>query len=374
MKRSVTAAPTNAEREPTDTENLDQLVCLSDFEPAAQRRMSHSAWEYFSSGVADEITLRWNREAYDRLRLRPRVLVDVSRIDTGVSLLGQQLPHPILLAPAADQRMIHSEGEVATARGAGEAGTTFVLSSFTNTAVEEVAKNASGPLWFQLYVQRDRGFTRDVVQRVEAAGCKAVCVTVDVPTFGPRNRQARAKYELAPGLGRPHLPPAKKGDVGGGRLQVFPQWVEPALTWRDIGWISSICKIPVLIKGVLNPEDADRAAEEGIAGIIVSNHGARNLDTVPATIDALPQVVDKVAGRILVLVDGGIRRGTDVVKALALGANAVLIGRPYLYGLAVGGHDGVKRVIEILRNELEMTMGLLGRASIQSIDRSVLWS
>lgn len=368
------AAPASAERECTDAESLDRLVCLSDFEPAAQRRMSHSAWEYCSSGVADEVTLRWNREAYDRLRLHPRVLVDVSSIDTRVSLLGQQLPHPILLAPAADQRMVHPEGEVAAARGAGDSGTIFVLSSFTNTAVEEVARGASGPLWFQLYVQRDRGFTGDLVQRAEAAGCKAICVTVDTPTFGPRNRQARAKYELAPGLSRPHLPSAKKGNIGRGGLQVYPDWVEPALTWRDIGWISSVCKVPVLLKGVLNPEDADRAAQEGVAGIIVSNHGARNLDTVPATVDALPQVVDKVAGRIPVLVDGGIRRGTDVVKALALGANAVLICRPYLYGLAVGGRNGVQRVIDILRNELEMAMGLLGRASIQAIDRSVLWS
>jgi 4-hydroxymandelate oxidase len=336
--------------------------------------MSHSAWEYCSSGVADEVTLRWNREAYDRLRLHPRVLVDVSSIDTRVSLLGQQLHHPILLAPAADQRMVHPEGEVAAARGAGDSGTIFVLSSFTNTAVEEVARGASGPLWFQLYVQRDRGFTGDLVQRAEAAGCKAICVTVDSPTFGPRNRQARAKYELAPGLSRPHLPPAKKGNIGRGGLQVYPDWVEPALTWRDIGWISSVGKVPVLLKGVLNPEDADRAAQEGVAGIIVSNHGARNLDTVPATVDALPQVVDKVAGRIPVLVDGGIRRGTDVVKALALGANAVFICRPYLYGLAVGGRNGVQRVIDILRNELEMAMGLLGRASIQAIDRSVLWS
>jgi len=219
---SADAAQSLASRSADDpAANLDELVSLLDFEPAAQRRMSHSTWEYFSSGVADEITLRWNREAYDRLRLRPRVLVDVSKIDTRISLFGQELPHPILLAPAADQRMIHPEGELATARGAG-ADTTFVLSSFTNTTLEEVASNASGPLWFQLYVQRDRGFTRDVVQRAEAAGCKALCVTVDTPTFGPRNRQARAKYELAPGLSRPHLPPATKGNVGRSGLQVFP--------------------------------------------------------------------------------------------------------------------------------------------------------
>jgi len=351
--------------------DLNELVSLLDFEGAAQRRISHMVWEYYS-GVADEITLRWNREAYDRLRLRPRVLVDVSKIDTRTRLFGQELAHPILLAPAADHRMIHPEGEAATARGAGNSNTIFVLSSFTNTCVEDVARQASAPLWFQLYVQRDREFTRDVVQRAAAAGCKALCVTVDTPTFGARNRQARARYELAPGLSRPHLPPPAKTSGTAGS-QVFPDWTEPALTWRDIGWLSSIVKIPVLLKGVLNPDDAERAVHEGVAGVIVSNHGARNLDTVPATVDALPQVADRVAGRIPLLVDGGIRRGTDVVKALALGANAVLIARPYLYGLALAGDEGVRRVVEILRNELEMAMGLLGRPAIGSIDRSALW-
>jgi len=363
-----TPASTSADEPAT---NLNELVSLLDFEGAAQRRISHMVWEYYS-GVADEITLRWNREAYDRLRLRPRVLVDVSKIDTRTRLFGQELAHPILLAPAADHCMIHPEGEAATARGAGSSNTIFVLSSFTNTCVEDVARHASTPLWFQLYIQRDREFTRDVVQRAAAAGCKALCVTVDTPTFGARNRQARARYELAPGLSRPHLPlPGKTSSPGS---QVFPDWTEPALTWRDIGWLSSIVKIPVLLKGVLNPEDAERAVQEGVAGVIVSNHGARNLDTVPATVDALPQVADTVAGRIPLLVDGGIRRGTDVAKALALGANAVLIARPYLYGLALAGDEGVRRVVEILRNELEMAMGLLGRPTIQSIDRSVLWN
>ncbi len=273
--------------------------------------------------------------------------------------------------------MLHPDGELATARGAGRAGAVYVVSSFTNTPVEDVAKGASGPLWFQLYVQRDRAFTRDVVQRVAAAGCGALCVTVDSPTFGARNRQARAGYELRAGLTRPHLPPPSERphgpDAGRGGLQLFPDWVEPALTWRDIGWIRSCSGVPVLLKGVLDPDDAERAVGEGISAVIVSNHGARNLDTLPATLDALPRVVERIAGRIPVLLDGGIRRGTDIVKALAMGATAVLIGRPYLYGLAVAGDAGVERVVAILRNELEMAMGLLGRTTIPSIDPSVLW-
>lgn len=352
--------------------DVRDLVSLSDFEPLAQRRMSHMTWEYFESGVADEVTLRENREAFDRLRLRPKVLIDVSDIDTRINLFGEELEHPILLAPAADQRMLHSEGELATVRGAAATHSPFVVSSLTNTAIEDIAKETQGPLWFQLYVQRDRGFTREVCQRVEAAGCKALCVTVDTPVFGARNRQERAKYTLAPGLSRPHVPPATKA-VGSGDLKVFSDFVEPALTWRDIGWLTSIMRIPVVLKGILNPDDADLAVQSGVAGIIVSNHGARNLDTVPASADALPRVAEKVGGRIPVLVDGGIRRGTDVVKALALGANAVLIGRPYLYALSVGGEQGVRRVIDILRTELEMAMGLLGRPTVHSIDSSIVW-
>ena len=197
-------------------------------------------------------------------------------------------------------------------------------------------------------------------------------MTVDTPTFGARNRQTRARYALAPGLSRPHLPPGHDAS-GTAASQVFPDRTEPALTWRDIHWLSSIAKMPILLKGVLDPDDAERAIQEGVSGVIVPNHGARNLDTVPATADALPLVVERVEGRIPVLVDGGIRRGTDVVKALAMGASAVLIGRPYLYGLAVGGEGGVRRVVEILRTELEMAMGLIGRPTISEIDRSVLW-
>ncbi|HEV8253155.1 MAG TPA: alpha-hydroxy acid oxidase [Vicinamibacteria bacterium] len=343
--------------------------------------MSRLAYEYVAGGAGEENTLRWNREAYDHIRLRPRVLVDVSRIDTRVRLVGQDLAFPILLAPTAYHRLVHPEGERATARGAGAAGATLVVSSFATTAVEDVAAAATQPLWFQLYVQRDRAFTRDLVARAEAAGCRALCVTVDTPVLGPRDRESRARFVLPPGMERPNLAGAKAvgaaGDVRAHRPvegEIYSTVLDPTLTWKEIEWLQSVARVPVLLKGILDPEDADRAARMGVAGILVSNHGARNLDTAPATIDALPRVAEAVGGRTVVLVDGGIRRGTDVLKALALGAAAVLIGRPYLYGLALAGADGVARAVRILRTELEMAMALTGRPSLRDIDKSVLWT
>jgi len=302
--------------------------------------------------------VRWNREAYEHIRLRPRVLVDVSKLDTRVKLFGEELPFPILLSPAGAQGFVYPEGDLATARGAGAARAILVISSSASLRVEEVAKAATGPVWFQLYVQKDRGFTRDLVQRAEGAGCRAICVTVDSPTHGARNREERARGEL-PERALPNL----KGK----------DYLDPTLSWKDIDWLRGFAKTPVLLKGILNPDDAAIAVKAGVSGIIVSNHGGRNLDTVPATISVLPLVAEKVGGRIPLIVDGGVRRGTDVLKALALGATAVGIGRPYLYGLGVGGADGVARVVEILRKEFEMAMMLTGRASIGSIDRSVIW-
>ena len=307
---------------------------------------------------ADEITMRWNHEAYEHIRLKPRILVDVSKLDTRVSLFGQEFPFPILLAPTGGQRFVHPEGELAAVRGAAAANATYVISSSASIRVEEIAKAAKGPVWFQLYVQKDRGFTRDLVQRAEDSGCRALCLTVDSPTFGARNREDRAKGELP----ERELPNLQGKD-----------YLDPTLTWKDVDWLRSFARRPLLLKGVLNPEDAAVGVSAGVAGIIVSNHGARNLDTVPATIDALPLVAEKVAGRVPILVDGGIRRGTDVVKALALGARAVQIGRPYLWGLGMGGAEGVARVVQILRKEFELAMALTGRPNLASIDRSVLW-
>jgi 4-hydroxymandelate oxidase len=361
---------------PAPTGPVPLPVSLGDFESLAQGRMSHLAFEYVTGGAGDEITLRENRVAFDRIRLRPRVLVDVSKLDTRVSLLGLELPFPILLAPTAYHRLVHEEGELATVRGANAAGAALVVSSFATTSVEEMSAIATCPLWFQLYVQPDRGFTRELVQRAEQAGCRALCVTVDSPVMGARNREQRLRFALPPGTERANLRglgKAARATERPNEQKIYSAILDPSLTWREIEWLQSFARVPLLLKGILNPDDARRAAEAGVAGVIVSNHGGRVLDTVPATVDALPMVVDQTAGRVLVLVDGGIRRGTDVLKALALGARAVLIGRPYLYGLGALGAEGVTRVVNVLKSEFEMAMALTGRPTLQGIDRSVLW-
>ena len=329
--------------------------------------MAPMAYEFVASGAADEHTLRWNREAFDRIRLRPRVLRDVATVDTRVTLLGRDLAFPILLAPTAYHRVLHPEGELETARGAGAAGVTWIVSMSTTTAIVDIARAATSPLWFQLYFQSDPGFTREVVHQAEAAGCEALCLTVDSPIIGPRNRQARARFRLPPDVATPHL-----YDIGHRKQEIMDPRRVPA-TWKDVEWLRAFTKLPVILKGILDPDDAELAIQSGAEGIVVSNHGGRNLDTAPASVDVLPEVVDRVQGRIPLLVDGSVQRGTDVLKALALGAIAVLIGRPYCYALSVAGGAGVSRVVEILRSELEAAMMLTGVADLTRIDRSLLW-
>jgi len=344
--------------------DLDDLINLFDFEQKAAGTMSKMAYEYVASGAADENTLRWNREALDKIKMQTHVLNDVSNINTKVSIFGQELAYPILVAPSAFHKIIHPEGEIATARGAGLASTTYVVSSFTTTPIEEIAKVATRPLWFQLYLVHDKSFVKDLIQKVEAQGIRALCVTVDTPVAGARNRQERVKFKLPADLNAPYM--VNISPTPGQPLQL-------SVTWKDIEWIKSITKIPILLKGILNPNDAEQAVKAGVSGIIVSNHGARNLDTVPATIEVLPYITQRVNKKIPVLVDGGIRRGTDVVKAIALGANAVLVGRPICYGLACGGAEGVAKVLAILQKELQLAMALAGSASIAAIDQSFIW-
>ena len=331
---------------PRDTKPANRPVSLRDFERLAPGTMTREAWEFISSGAGDERTVRWNEEAFGRLQLRQRILEDVSRLDTRIRLLGRERPHPILLAPTSNHTLVHPEGEVATARGAGAAGATMVVSTFADKPLEEIARAATQPLWHATYVMKDRGRTRDLLRRAEAVGCEAICIPIDSPVVGARDREHRT-YRF------PRDPVS---------FLDYPAdyWRYPT-TWKDIEWVRSQTKLPLVLKGILDPEDADRGIRAGAAAIYVSNHGGRNLDTLPATIEALPEVAEKVSGRVPILVDGGVRRGTDVIKALALGATAVAIGRPYLYGLAVSGADGVRGVVNVLRNELETAMALTGR-------------
>lgn len=360
----------------TNVKPLPEAVCLPDFEALARERISPMAYEYISGGAGGELTLGWNEQAFQEIRLRPKVLVDVSNIDTRVNLFGEELAFPILLAPAAYHRLVHKDGELATAQGASAAGATFIVSTMSTTSIEEIAAVSTAPLWFQLYVQPDRGFTKSLIQRAENAGCKALCVTVDTPVIGTRNREMRMKFALPEGLTRPHLEGLQFTAETIHRPregEIYASVFDPKMTWKDIEWIRSFARVPVVLKGLMNPDDAEIAVKTGVAGILVSNHGARNLDTSPATIEVLPEIAERVAGQMAILLDGGIRRGTDVLKALALGANAVLIGRSYLYGLGAAGSEGVARVIKILRAEFEMAMALTGKTTIASLDASVLW-
>jgi len=369
LARRLSATPEAATVPLGRAPELDDIVCLHDAEIAAQALIPESSFIYIQSGAGEEVTLRWNQEKFNEIRLQPRVLQDLGDLDTTVSLLGRRLAMPLLFSPTALNRIAHPEGELAVAKGAGATGTTYILSTGANTSIEDIKKVATEPIWFQLYLQVDSQFTFDLVRRAEAAGAEALCITVDAPVAGARNRTERAHFRLPDGLTEPHLVGVKQRDSVANLDRVIPV----RQTWKDIAELISFTKLPAFLKGITNAADAAMAVKVGAAGIIVSNHGARNLDTQPATIEVLPGVVNAVEGRIPVLMDGGIRRGTDIVKALAYGARAVLIGRPYLYGLAAGGADGVAHIQRILRKELRMAMALLGRPTIASIDRSVLW-
>lgn len=355
-------------------------VNVLDFEALAREALSREAYDYYAGGAQDEVTLRENRAAYDRLSLAYRVLVDVSRRDLTATVLGQPVAMPILVAPTAFHRLATPDGELATARAAGAAGTVMILSTLSTTPIEAVVSAASGPVWFQLYVYRDRRATEGLVRRAEAAGCRALVLTVDAPVLGRRERDVRNRFSLPPGLTVANLLPEGYGEVppafaDSGLAAYVASFLDPSLTWRDVAWLRSITDLPILVKGIVRPDDALRAAEAGAAGVVVSNHGGRQLDTAPATIEVLPDVVDALAARghaIEVLMDGGVRRGTDVLKALALGAKAVLVGRPVLWGLAAGGEAGAARVLRILRDELDLAMALAGAPTIADVTRDLV--
>ena len=356
------------------------LVSLADHEAHARTRLDDKAWAYFSGGAADELTLRANRCAWEQLPLLPRVLQPLAGGHTRVQLLGRTLAHPILLAPVAYQKMAHPDGELASAHAAAAQGAGLVLSTQASVSLEAVAQAirdeaGRGPLWFQLYLQPDRGYTRELVQRAEGSGYEALVLTVDAPTHGARDRERRAGFHLPPGVravnldGMPVPPPRP---LACGDSALFSGLLAHAPTWDDVAWLQAQTRLPVLLKGVLHPDDARQAARLNLAGLIVSNHGGRTLDTAVASAQALPPIADAVAESLPLLVDGGIRRGTDVLKALALGARAVLLGRPYIWGLTNAGALGVAQVLRLLRDELEIAMALCGVRTLDQLTPAVL--
>lgn len=344
-------------------------INLSDYEQLAQAKMEQGAWDYYAGGSDDEVTLRACREDLQRIRLRPRMLVDVRTIDMETTVLGIPVSMPILAAPSAYHCLAHPEGERATAQGVSMSRTLMTLSSFSNYALEDVMEAASGPKWFQLYLYRDLQTTEPVIRRAEAAGYKAIVLTADIPRLGKRERDLRNQFIIPPQLRIANFNDSA-AEMEAEAHSYIPLPTIP--TWDTIDWLRSITSLPILVKGILTAEDAHVALARGADGIIVSNHGGRQLDGAVTSIEALPEIVEAVNGRCEVFVDGGIRRGTDVLKALALGARAVLVGRPILWGLAANGAEGVHAVLEILRAELELAMVLTGRPNLASIDRSLI--
>lgn len=338
-------------------------INVFDYEALAHSRLQPDIWDYYQGGSEDEVTLRANRTSFERIRLRPRVLVDVSTIVTDTTVIGVPVRMPILIAPMAYHCLAHPEGECATAQAAGQSGTLMVASTFASRSLEDIAGAASGPLWFQLYMYRDRQTTEALVHRAEAAGYRAIVLTVDTPYLGRREQDMRNHFTLPSSVSPANIEP----DQGSGYIP------SPAVvTWETVAWLRTVSRLPLLLKGIVTAEDAMLAVEQGVEGIIVSNHGGRQLDGTLASIDALPEVVQAVAGRCEVYLDGGIRRGTDILKALALGARAILVGRPILWGLAVNGREGVQHTLEMLHAELTSAMGLAGQSTLASVDRSLV--
>src|SRR4051812_5605878 len=335
-------------------------INAADFEALAREKLDEGAYGYFAGGAGDERTLRDNIDAYARRRLRPRVLVDVSSASAATTVLGAEVSMPLIVAPVAFQRAAHPDGEPATARAAADAGTVMCLSTLATSSAQDVADAApGGAKWFQLYCFSDRGVTEALVDQAVEGGYKAIVLTVDAPLLGRRERDLRTGFAIPADLEVPSFARA----IGGRReatLQEMFALLDQSLTWRDVEMLAELSDLPVVVKGLITPEDARLAVDHGAGAIVVSNHGGRQLDGVPATLDALPDIVEAVDGRVEVYVDGGVRRGTDAVTAVALGARAVLIGRPVVWALAAAGEDGVARLLTLLRDEIELALALLG--------------
>ncbi|KAI9476709.1 Hydroxyacid oxidase 1 [Coemansia sp. RSA 989] len=365
------------------------FVNLDDFEKNAYETMDRNALDYYRSGSQDMITVRENQRAFDRIIIRPRVLRDVSHIDMSTRIQGHQISSPICIAPTAMQRMAHPEGECATARASQRQNTCMVLSSWSTTSIEDVAAstksldfNQGAPKWLQLYIYKDRQATRKLIERAQDSGFSAIALTVDTPFLGRRLADIRNRFRLPPHLTMANFSDQKAqvgkadassaADNASGLAAYVASQIDPTLSWKHVQWVKSVSRIPVLVKGILTAEDALLAVKAGVDGIIVSNHGGRQMDTAPATIDVLEEVCKAVAGRVEVYLDGGVRRGTDVFKALALGAKAVFLGRPALWALHYNGEDGVVEMLDIINEEFRLAMALAGCVKISDIKREHL--
>ncbi len=367
-------------------------LTIRDLHDIAAARLPRAAYDYYASGADDERTLADNEAAWGRVRLRPRCLVNVAQRDLSTTVLGRRVSMPILVAPTAFQRMAHPDGELAMARAAAAAGTVMILSTLATSTLEDVAEahdgaqgagaagtagGAMGGRWFQLYVYRDRGVTRSLVERAEAAGYDALVLTVDTPYLGRRLRDVRNGFALPEGLAIANLVAHGKGAVNeaagnSGLAAYVATMLDPSLTWSDVGWLRSITRLPIILKGVVRADDARLAVTHGASAVVVSNHGGRQLDGTIATADALPEVVEAAGDGLEVYVDGGVRRGADVLRALALGARAVLVGRAVLWGLASDGEAGVTTALQMLRAELDQALALVGCASVDGVVRDLV--
>jgi 4-hydroxymandelate oxidase len=348
-------------------------VNIYEYEALAKERLPQPEYDFIAGGATDELTLKRTREVFDAVMLRPRMLVDISQRDLSTTVLGQQIDFPIMVDPAGNHGRAHPDAELATARAAGALGTVMILSSGSSRTLEEVAKAATGPIWFQQYLYKDRGLTKMMAQRAQDAGYRALCLTLDSTVRAKRERNIRHNYSNPPSPNYAGLEVQEgswsfTSDAPRGANDL----IDRAATWPYLDWLAANTPLPLVVKGIMTGEDGRLCSEHGVRGVIVSNHGARQLDTTFASVEVLPEVVEAVDGRVEVYLDGGIRRGTDVLKALALGARAVLIGRPLFWGLAVDGEAGLRSVVQMLRDELEMAMGMCGRPTIPSIDISLL--
>ena len=349
-------------------------INIYEFEALSNDRMPKHEYDFVAGGATDEITLRRTRDAFDSIMLRPKMLVDISQMDVSTTVLGQRIEFPVMADPSGGHGRAHPDGELATARAAGAMGTVMVLSSGSSYTLEEVARAATGPIWWQQYLYSDRGLTMELADRAKSAGYSVLCITLDSTVQAKRERNIRNDYSSPPSPNYAHLelPEWQTWEVSSDAPRGVNALIDRKATWSYLEWLAANTSMPVVVKGVMTGEDGRLAAEHGAKGIIVSNHGARQLDTTFASVEVLPEVVKAVEGRAEVYLDGGIRRGTDVLKALALGARAVLMGRPLFWGLAVDGEAGVSTVMGFLKDELAQAMGMCGRPTIDSIDTSLI--